>query len=143
LKSPVLITPQRRRTPEKEKLKLPEVQTAPIFDLPIWDKAGMLARLMNNCDLVKKILEVYFRDLPLQIQTLKARVEAGDLVGAERQAHPIKEASANVGGEQLRALAIEIEKSFRSKNLTDIDKRMSELEMQFELLKEEVRKGNL
>ena len=51
-------------------------------------------------------------DIPVQIQTLKGYLEAGDnILAVERQAHSIRGAAANVGGEALRAVAYEMEKA--------------------------------
>ena len=61
----------------------------------------MLARLMEDEDLAKMVVESFLEDIPRQIDSLKVYLEAGDATGAERQAHTIKGASANVGGERL------------------------------------------
>ncbi|MBV5331183.1 Hpt domain-containing protein, partial [bacterium] len=79
-------------------------------------------------------------DIPLQIQALKDYLKAGDITGAERQAHTIKGASANIGGEALRAIAFEMEKNSRSGDLPAIQKHMNELELQFEFLREVLKK---
>ncbi len=57
-------------------------------------------------------------------------------MGTERQAHTIKGASSNVGGEALRAVAFEMEKAARAGELKSVTARLSELEMQFIRLKE-------
>ncbi|MBT7164118.1 MAG: response regulator, partial [Victivallales bacterium] len=78
---------------------------------PIWDKAGMLERLMDDEELTREIMEAFLEDVPQQIQSLKDYVAGGDAEGTERQSHSIKGASANVGAERLRAVALSMEKA--------------------------------
>ncbi len=113
-----------------------ETQYPQVTDLPIWDKQGMLARLMDDQDLAKIITETFLTDIPQQIQALKLLVDAGDILGSERKAHTIKGASALVGGEQLRFVAFEMEKAFKSKDFNTADARVTELETRFAQLRE-------
>ena len=63
-------------------------------------------------------------------------LDAGDAPGVELQAHSIKGAAANVGGEVLRALAREMEEDGKGANLDAVRARVPDLETQFERLKE-------
>ncbi len=100
----------------------------------IFDREGMLARLMDDEDLAKMVAESFLEDIPLQIDALKGYLEAGDAAGAERQAHTIKGASANVGGERLRAVAFEMEKAAKAGELRAAGGYITELEAQFAAL---------
>jgi HPt (histidine-containing phosphotransfer) domain-containing protein len=102
----------------------------------IFDQSGVMARLMGDEDLVRTVIEGFIDDLPKQIEALKGYLEAGDAVGAERQAHTIKGASANVGGEALRAVAFELEQTAKDGDLEAVTAGCPELELQFSRLKE-------
>jgi two-component system sensor histidine kinase/response regulator len=104
--------------------------------LPIFDKADMMARLMDDEDLARTVAGGFLEDIPKQIEVLKGYLEASDAASAERQAHSIKGASANVGGQALRAVAFEMEKAGKAGDLESIRARMAELETQFAQLKE-------
>ena len=104
--------------------------------MPVFDKAGMMARLMDDEDLARTVVEGFLEDIPKQIEALKGYLEAGDAARAERQAHTIKGASANVGGEALRAVAFEMEKAGKTGDLEAVTARLPELETQFARLKE-------
>ena len=78
---------------------------------------------------------IFLEDIPKQIEVLKSCLDAGDTVGAERQAHSIKGASANVGGEALRSVALAMEKAGKTGHLELIAARLPELEVQFARLK--------
>jgi PAS domain S-box-containing protein len=119
---------------------LEKSREAKVAESPVWDRSEMLELLMDDEDLVKTITESFLSDIPGQIQALKAFLQAGDVSGVERQAHTIKGASANVGGERLRAVAFEIEKAARAQNLTAAGAHMADLEMQFDCLKEAMKR---
>jgi PAS domain S-box-containing protein len=109
-------------------------------EAPIFDKAGMLARLMDDEELARKLIDGFLDDIPKQIGALRGYLAAGDVPGAERQAHSIKGAAANVGGEALRAVAFEMEMAGKAGNLHVISARIAELEAQFERLKQATTK---
>jgi two-component system sensor histidine kinase/response regulator len=96
--------------------------------------------MMNDEDLVRVIIADFLEDIPKQIQALKEYVEDRDVTGAERQAHTIKGASANIGAEALRAVANKMEKSGKSGDLAAIRNCMAELENRFECLRKVLKK---
>jgi len=115
--------------------KLPS--SAPV----VFDRAAMLKRLMNDEDLARVVIESFLDDIPRQIEALRGYLEAWEAPGAERQAHTIKGASANVGGEALRALAFEMEKAGKAGDLGSVAARMDDLEREFVRLKEAMTKA--
>jgi HPt (histidine-containing phosphotransfer) domain-containing protein len=102
----------------------------------VFDRAGMLERLMNDEDLAQVVTECFLDDIPRQIEALRGYLDASEAPGAERQAHAIKGASANVGGEALRALAFEMEKAGKAGDLGSVAAHMDDLEREFVRLKE-------
>ena len=112
----------------------PQTKTEEIVR-PVFDKAALMRRLMDDEDLARMIIEAYLADMPEQIQALKNCLSAEDVAGAERRAHTIKGASANIGGEILRAVAFEMEKAGKAGDLAAIQEQMDELEAKFAELK--------
>jgi PAS domain S-box-containing protein len=106
----------------------------------IFDRAGLMARLMDDEYLARKVVEGFQEDIPKQIAALKGYLESGDAAGAERQAHTIKGASANVGGKRLMEVAFEMEKAAKSGDLNAVARHMAELESQFNLLNQAMTK---
>ena len=98
---------------------------------PIWDRAAMLDRLMGDEKMAREIQAGFLEDIPQQIQSLKGYLETGDSRSVQRQAHTIKGASANMGGERLRKAAFEIEKAAGIADLDAARNLVAELEMQF------------
>lgn len=111
----------------------PDQRPSPV----IWDRAGMLERLMGDEELAATILQGFLADIPRQIQSLRGYLEAEDAPSAERQAHTIKGASANVGAEALRALTLEMEKAGQAGDLDSIKASLQELDAAFEEFKKE------
>jgi len=104
----------------------------------IFDREGVLGRLEGDIELAQIAFAAFLEDIPIQIQALKDLVKRGDALGAARQAHSIRGAAANVGGERLRAVASEMERSADVGDLHFIDVRMDELELQFDRLKDAI-----
>jgi CheY-like chemotaxis protein/HPt (histidine-containing phosphotransfer) domain-containing protein len=102
--------------------------------LPVWDREGMLERVMGDQELVENIIEVFVDDIPLQIEKLRGYLDAQDAHQVEHRAHTIKGAAANVGGEALKDVARAIEQAGRNEDLGAARASMAELEVQFATL---------
>jgi CheY-like chemotaxis protein/HPt (histidine-containing phosphotransfer) domain-containing protein len=101
----------------------------------VFDPAGVLSRLEGDNALAQIVFAAFLEDLPCQIQALKQHVADRDESGSARQAHSIRGASANVGGESLRELAAEMEKAADAGDWHSVIARMDELELRFSRLK--------
>ena len=109
--------------------------------VPILDREGMMARLLHDEDLAKEIVAAFLEDIPRQIVVLRGYLESGDAPGAERQAHTLVGASANMGGERLRKVAGAIEKAARAGDLDAARSRLAELAAEFAALQAEIAGG--
>jgi HPt (histidine-containing phosphotransfer) domain-containing protein len=87
--------------------------------------------MMDDEDLARTVVEGFLEDIPRQIEVLRRCLDTGDAEGATRQAHTIKGASANVGGEALRAVALEMEKAGQAGDLAAAMTHMPDLESRF------------
>jgi PAS domain S-box-containing protein len=105
-------------------------------DAPVFDRAGMMARLMDDEDLARNVVDGFLEDVPRQIEALRTNLRAGDAPGALRQAHTIKGASATVGGEAMRAVAFEMEKAAIAGDFEAVAAHLPDLESQLARLKE-------
>jgi CheY-like chemotaxis protein/HPt (histidine-containing phosphotransfer) domain-containing protein len=106
----------------------PAAAPVPEVDAAVFDREGMLKRLMRDERLVGKVLDAFLGDLPLQIQALKESLAAGDANVSGRVAHSIKGAAANVGGEGLRQVAAGMEKAADGGDLDAVKGALAELE---------------
>jgi CheY-like chemotaxis protein/HPt (histidine-containing phosphotransfer) domain-containing protein len=129
---------QDTNTQQKDVMKDTISKVTPVPQVPIFDKAGLLDRLMGDQELAEKIVEVFLDDIPKQIESLKKALDACDPETFHRVVHSIKGAAANVGGEALRELAAQVEKSCKEGNFESVSDRCSQIESQFSRLKEAI-----
>jgi len=85
---------------------------------------------------LRVVIREFLNDMPEQIEALRNLVEVEDALGAQNKAHLIKGAAANVGGEALRAVAIEVETAASAGNMGHVTGLMNELALQFLRLRE-------
>ena len=102
----------------------------------VFDRAGLLKRVMDDESLAQVVTESFLDDIPRQIEALRGYLDTSNAASVERQAHSIKGASASVGGEALRALAFAMEKAGKAGDLGSVRARMDDLEREFVRLKE-------
>jgi len=105
----------------------------------LFDRTGVLSRLDGDEELARIVFGAFLSDVPGQIQALKDLVKSRDTAGSARQAHSIKGASANVGGERLRNVASEMEKAADGGDLHFVAARMADLELQFGRLRDAIK----
>jgi PAS domain S-box-containing protein len=103
---------------------------------PVFDRAGLMNRMMNDEELARVVIAGFLGDLPGQIKQLKSYAAARDARHVGQQAHKLRGACATVGGEALRALAAVLEQAGEAGDVVTISSRVAELDAQFAALKE-------
>jgi len=109
-------------------------------ELPIFDREGTLARLMDDEELLETVLRGFLDDIPHQIENMDRYIDEKAMEDAERQAHTIKGASANVGAERLRAAAFEMEKAARKGDMEAVKAHMTAVKTEFDLFQKTVNR---
>jgi PAS domain S-box-containing protein len=137
---------QSQRISETDNTTSNEPQANEGDETSIFNEAELVQRLMDDQDLVEAVVIAFVEDMPLQITALKQFLASGDISGAQRQAHTIKGASANLGASRLRQVAFELEKLAKNSDIpeaeivSNISKRMPEIETAFEQLKQVLKR---
>ena len=112
--------------------------------VPVFKKELLAERLMGDENILKEILDIFIEESAMQIESLKGHIEKKDLEKIKMQAHTIKGASANIGGEVLRRTAFEMEEAAGQQDFDKIASLMPELEEQYvalrKVLEEEIKK---
>jgi two-component system, sensor histidine kinase and response regulator len=101
----------------------------------IFNAEDLLKRLMGDEELARPIIAGFLDDIHKQIDALKAYLANGDAPSVQRQAHTIKGAAANVSCNNLRDVALEMEKAGKTGDLDRAGILMPRVEEQFEVLK--------
>jgi len=104
----------------------------------VYDRGSVLARLEGDGELADLVIDAFLEDAPRQIELLRNFLEKKDGPGAARQAHSIRGAAANVGGERLRRVASEMEVAADRGDLDHVGSRFEELRSEFLQLKEAI-----
>ena len=103
---------------------------------PVFDRAAMMARLMDDEELARIVVDGFLEDAPRQIEALRDYLSVADAEGTLRQAHTIKGASATVGGEAMRAVALKMETAARAGDFDAVAARLPDLESELTRLRE-------
>jgi PAS domain S-box-containing protein len=110
-------------------------------NLPVFDKPGVLGRLLNDEALLAKIARGFLEDMPRQIERLDELLPEAKPDPIIRQVHTMKGAAANVGGEQLRATLTALEKGLQQNPETGtVNQAMDTIRNQFEALRKNMEK---
>ncbi len=104
--------------------------------VPVFNQERFMERLMGDTELAVSVIEGFLCDMPLQIEKLKQYIEQEDIEQVTRQAHTIKGAAANVGGELLRTVGLSMEVAGSQGDMDILQERVPFLESEFLQLKE-------
>jgi len=96
------------------------------------DLSRLEIALGGDTSMIGDILEMYESTAAADLQALEQAVNDGNADGATRKAHSLKGASANVGADQVAALAAEIEHAARDGQVGQASARLPDLKQTFD-----------
>lgn len=105
----------------------------------VFDYEGFLVRVMADEELARTIASAFLEDTPRLIGKIATALETGDYETILRQAHTIKGASANLGGEMLCCAALELERSARKAEHQNCVARLGALREAWDALAGKIR----
>jgi PAS domain S-box-containing protein len=103
----------------------------------------LIRRLMGDQELARVVAETFLEDIPEQLKKYEKHIANKNSEAAGYQAHSIKSAAANVGGQALRMLASELEQAGKVKDAARLERGAKELRERFEELKGEMMQSAL
>jgi len=120
------------------KEKAEEILSPADIEMPalstVFDKEGLFERTMGDENLARRLIAIFMKDIPKQINALKDALDRSEVSEAVLYAHRIKGASANLGGMALYTVAARMEEAGNMGKQHEIVSLMPELEKQLELL---------
>ncbi len=121
----------------EESLAVAELEAAEEDEQPlvVFDKAGFLSRAMDDAELAALLVQTFLTDAPVQMEALSAALESGETRQAEKLAHRLRGAAANMGGEALRDTARMLEEAGKAGNLEGMRMLLPECRSRYEALK--------
>ncbi|MDH4028643.1 MAG: ATP-binding protein, partial [Nitrospirota bacterium] len=87
----------------------------------IINRTEVLERIGGDEHILEKIIRVFRADAPVQMEALKKALEAQDYILAQRQAHSLKGAAANIGAGPMSSAAAALELELREKRYGNIN----------------------
>ncbi len=132
--------PRRDRTRTRHRLPIPDViGDFPPPERPVWDRQTLLNRLLGDESLLRPIIDCFLEDLPGQVLTFRTHLSSEQWQEAERSAHLIKGAAANMSGERLRDVAATIEEALRQGRHEVALQRLPDLESECQQLQKRLQ----
>lgn len=108
----------------------------------VFDREGLLKRLMGDNELVGVVLDSFLSDIPDRIELLRQAVNEKDLPNIILQSHVIKGAAGNVGAVSVSNIARIMESDAREEKGDDMEGLIEKLEMEFEVFERTISQEN-
>jgi CheY-like chemotaxis protein/HPt (histidine-containing phosphotransfer) domain-containing protein/anti-sigma regulatory factor (Ser/Thr protein kinase) len=115
-----------------------QLLTKPNVSRDIFDFQSIYKRLLNDREAVKEVLKIFLSDIPSQIENLKVFIDEKNYSMIESTAHKIKGAAANIGANQLKNEAENMENTAKIKTDTIILNSFVRIESEFEMPHQEL-----
>ncbi|MEI7451101.1 MAG: response regulator, partial [Desulfomonile sp.] len=105
----------------------------------VFDSKVFADRLSGDSALISKVVNVFLEETPKSMRALEDTIKKQLKDEAARWAHTIKGSAANIGGNQLRAVAARIEKACNAADWREAEALFPRLNKQFEFLEQAMR----
>ena len=112
---------------------------SPMGAPPVLDMQAALSRIDDDHELYREIVEIFLDDTPAQLTVLETSIAENDRIVAERQAHSLKSASANIGGEALRQAAGRMERVASTATDSEMREMLGQLQQEFARLRQALK----
>jgi PAS domain S-box-containing protein len=104
----------------------------------IWDKDAALVRLCGNSNLLLKLIDLYFKEMPNEFNGLLLAIENKKLVVIAEIAHKIKVVSANLNAQRMRQLVEQIEELVLQNNTNGLVDLLPSIKREQKLLSDQL-----
>ncbi|MFH1845399.1 MAG: response regulator [bacterium] len=112
-------------------------------DDEIFDWPGLLARVLDDEELAREVIELTLENCPILLADLQAAISDGDIDSTQRIAHTIKGSAGNSGALGLQAAALQLEKVAKIGDLPQAAELMKSLNEQLDMLTENLQQRGL
>lgn len=85
----------------------------------------------GSMTILQRIIDIYLRDTPVQLLTIREGIEENNPDKIFRASHSLKSSSANVGAFNLITMSQDLEMNARSKMIGDAGFQLTEIEVEF------------
>ena len=103
----------------------------------VWDKAAALKRLDGDEKILKNVIRLFYRDIPLEIRAIEEAFKVKDLDQVRITSHIINGVAANLSGLAFQQQASELEGAARSNDIKKVNESIPKLKWAYEKLVKE------
>jgi len=118
----------------------PECEEEQAAEVPLFFQAGLLARLDNDQDFLKMILDMSLKDLPDKLEKLREQCMGDDEKELTLTAHTMSGVAANISAAALHKISQELEAAIKEGGAESAGKMLPEVERILLLTIEEIEK---
>jgi len=105
----------------------------------VFDRERALEIVDGDGELLKELAEIFLRNIPEQMASLRAEIESSNAQGVMQIAHKIKGSLGNLAAKRAMEAALRLEMMGRVKSLAGADDAMAKLESDIRQLEEVLR----
>jgi signal transduction histidine kinase/CheY-like chemotaxis protein/ligand-binding sensor domain-containing protein/HPt (histidine-containing phosphotransfer) domain-containing protein len=109
----------------------------------VFDHGGLLERLGHDQELVQELIEVFFAEVPRQLDSIEAAARDGDIEIVQKLAHKLKGAAGSFGAPALQAVVIEIGRVARGQSPNTYSELVEQARSDLERLRQAVASVDL
>ncbi len=107
-----------------------------------FDFTTILENLDGDVELLQELVSLFIEDAPNHLTALESGLRSNSNTDIQHHAHTLRGASSNVGAEQVRRMAHQLEGMGRNGDLTGAENLLTSLTEHFEAVKEFARTFN-
>ena len=116
-----------RWAPTKQSHEIKKGESGVNDDTTLFNYKELLARLMDDDELLSDIVQGYIEDSLKQIHQIQHDFQSGNWLELRKQAHTLKGASANVCAEKIREISADLEQNAEANNESKIKERVAQI----------------
>ncbi|WP_428240862.1 ATP-binding protein [Gynuella sp.] len=106
--------------------------------LPVWDRASAMKRMLNNHNLVNKITRMFIETIPKKMDQLHAMVEQNNMTEVREYSHKIKGLAGDVGAVRLHRNVSLLEDAARANQQEQINELYDQVQHDYQALMTEL-----
>ena len=126
-----------KRAEQRLKNEIPEAETV---NSNIFDVDSLMERISGDREFFEELVKLFIEDTPKHFESIKNAYKGKDVEKIQQIAHTIKGSAGNFGASSLQKVALSLEQTAQAGNLSRIGHLIDAVEMEFEILKKEIRK---
>ena len=105
----------------------------------VFDSSAFSARLSGDGALIREITSIFLAETPQRLRELEKSIEKRQRESAGRLAHTLKGSAANVAGNKLHAVLVDIERACNAGNWREAEGLLHRINRKFETLERAMR----